>query len=76
MGKTVPHRGERTQMRKESGGIWSGLLSFSGHPLPDQCLFHLRPTHRTELPTCPRPQLMVVLIKEAVRGGPLCWSPW
>lgn len=38
--------------------------------LPDQCLFHLPPLHRTELPTCPRPQLMVVLIKEAVRGGP------
>ena len=52
MGKTVLHRGERTQMRKESGGIWSGLLSFSGHPLPDQCLFHLHPAHMIVLPAC------------------------
>ena len=25
---------------------------------------------------CPRPQLVTVLIKGAVRGLPLCWFPW
>ena len=27
----------------------AGLL-LSGHPLPDQCLLHLHPTHMTDLP--------------------------
>lgn len=52
------------------------VLLLSLHPLLDQCLLHLHPTHLTDLPTdLPPPQLLTVLTKGAVRGVPLCWFP-
>ena len=50
------------------------VLLFSVHPLPNQVLFRLYPTHVTDLPPS-RPQLVIVLIKGAVRCMPLCWFP-
>ena len=42
----------------------------------DQYLLHLYPTHLTNLHRyLPTSQLVIVLIKGAVRGGPLCWFP-
>ena len=53
------------------------VLLLSVHPLPHQGLLHLHPTHMTTfLSTCPRPQLVIVLIKGVVRGLPLSWFPW
>ena len=53
------------------------VLLLSVHPLHDQCLLCLYLTHKTDLPTTrPRPQLVIVLTKGAVRGVPLCWFPW
>ena len=53
------------------------VLLLSVHPLLDQCLLHLLLlTGLTFLTTCPRPQLVISLIKEAVSGVPLCWFPW
>lgn len=49
------------------------VLLLSIQPLLDQCLLHLHPTHRADLPTyLPLPQL----IKGVVRGQCLCWFPW
>ena len=49
------------------------VLLLSVQPLLDQCLLHLRPTHRADLPTyLPLPQL----IKGMVGGQCLCWFPW
>lgn len=45
------------------------------HPLNDQCLLYLHPTHITDLPTCPRPHLGMVLIKGVVRAGPSASFP-
>lgn len=45
------------------------VLLLSVRPLPDQCLLHLYLTHKTDLPsTCPRPQLVIILIK-GMGGG-------
>ena len=45
--------------------------------LLDQCLLHIYPTHMTELMhTYPRHKIMIILIKEALRGVLLCWFPW
>ena len=47
------------------------VLLLSVHPLPDQHLLHLHPTHMTDLPThLPRPQLMAVLALD--QSSPLC----
>ena len=55
------------------------VLLLSVHPLPNQCLLHLHPIHMTDLPAN-LPQLVIVLIKGAVRGVirgmPLYWFPW
>ena len=67
----------------ESGHVVRPLkmaaLLLSVHPLIDQCLLPLHPNptpQLTFLSTCPRPQLVIVLIKEVGRGVPLCWFPW
>ena len=55
----------------------TAVLLLSVHPLPNRCLLHLHPTHLTDLPTyLPQAQLVIVLIKGALRGMPLCWFPW
>ena len=39
------------------------VLLLSVHPLLDQCLLHLHPTHMTDLATyLPRPELVIILI--------------
>ena len=52
---------------------WSlALCTSSALPMGAK-LLHLYPTHLTDIPTyLPQPQLVVVLIKGAVRGVPLC----
>ena len=56
------------------------LLLLSAHLLLNQHLLHPYLIHQTHLPgylyICLRPQLVIVLIKGAVRGMPLCWFPW
>ena len=52
------------------------VLLLSVHPLLDQCLLLLYLTHLTDLPICPRPQLVIVFIKGAVRDVPIYWFPW
>ena len=53
------------------------VLLLSVCALPDQCLLHLYLTHKTDLPsTCPRTQLVIVLIKGMVSGVLLNWIPW
>ena len=50
----------------------------SVHTLPYQCLLHLHPMHtgtRLTPPYLPRPHLVIVLIKGAVRNLPF-WLPW
>ena len=57
--------------------LMMAVLLLSVHPLPDQCLLYLHSTHLTDRSTdLPQAQLVIVLIKEAVRGVPLCWFPW
>ena len=52
------------------------VLLLSVHPLPNQFLLRLYPMHTTDHPTtCPRSQLVIVLIKGAMRGLPLCGFP-
>ena len=51
------------------------VLSLSVYPLLELCLLS-QLIWLTFLPTCPRPHLVTVLIKGAVRGRPLCWFPW
>ena len=47
------------------------VLLLSVHPLLDQCLLCLHPTHLTDLPAyLPQAQLVIVLIKGAVRAVP------
>ena len=53
------------------------VLLLSVHPQPNQSLLHLHLLMwLTFLHTCSRPQLVIVLIKGAVRGVPLYWFPW
>lgn len=54
-----------------SGGPWGQAVQDGClcTPLLDQFLLHLCPAHLTDLPVC-------LSIKGAVRGVPLCWSPW
>ena len=62
--------------------LWSGhsrwLFSCSQYtPCPTSaCFSYILLTWLTFLRTCPRPQLVIVLIKGAVRGVPLCWFLW
>ena len=59
------------------GPLKVAVLLLSVHPLLDQCLLYLYPTHMTDLPTyLPLPQLVIVLIKGVVSGVLLCWFPW
>ena len=52
------------------------VLLLSAHPLPNQFLLYLYPMLTTDHPTtCPRSQLVIVLIKGTVRGMPLCGFP-
>ena len=52
------------------------VLLLSVHPLPNQFLLHLYPMHTTDhSTTCLRPQLVIVLIKGAVRDMRLCGFP-
>ena len=51
------------------------VVLLSAHLLPNQYLLHLYSTHRTDLPTCSRPQLVIVLIKGTVRSMPLYRFP-
>lgn len=46
------------------------VLLLSKHPQLDQCQLHLHPSHKTDLSTY-LPQLVIILMKEAVRGVPV-----
>ena len=53
------------------------VLLLSVHPCPTRACFpYTLLTGLTFLRTCPRPQLVIVLIEGAVRGVPLGWFPW
>ena len=54
------------------------VLLLSVRPLLRPCMLRLHPTHLTDIPVSisPRPQLVIVLIKGAVRGVPHYWFPW
>ena len=58
--------------------VWSGLSrwQFSRSFRTRACFTHTLCTRLSFLCTCPRPQLVIVLIKGAVRGVPFCWFPW
>ena len=66
--RPLPLSGQATQ-----DGCFLALL----HPLLYQCLLHLHPTHRNDLSAhLPQAQLVIVLIKEVVKGMPLFQFPW
>lgn len=47
------------------------VLLLPVYPLLDQCLFHLHCIQIADLTYCPRPKLVIILIKGVVRGWPL-----
>ena len=53
------------------------VLLLSIHPLLNQFLPHLHPTHRTDLLTYLPQALASDSLANGWRGGvPLCWFPW
>ena len=53
------------------------VFLLSVHPLPDQCLLHLHPTHMPDLPVnLPQASTTDSSYQRGCEGRALYWFPW